>query len=74
MSAKGNPYDNAVMERIMGILKQEFLLGYSFQDIKSIRRAVKEAVAIYNEERPHLSLAYKTPTEVYNENDNRKAA
>lgn len=74
MSAKGNPYDNAVMERIMGILKQEFLLDDTFQDIASIRRSVKEAVAIYNEERPHSSLAYKTPTEVYNENDNRKAA
>ena len=74
MSAKGNPYDNAVMERIMGILKQEFLLDHTFQDIESIKRAVKEAIAIYNEERPHLSLAYKTPTEVYNENDNKKAA
>ena len=74
MSAKGNPYDNAVMERIMGILKQEFLLDHMFQDIESIRRAVNEAVSIYNEERPHLSLAYKTPTEVYNEKDNKKAA
>ena len=74
MSAKGNPYDNAVMERIMGILKQEFLLDQSFQDIESIRKAVKEAVSIYNEERPHLSLAYKTPTAVYNEKDNKKAA
>ncbi len=74
MSAKGNPYDNAVMERIMGILKQEFLLDQTFQNIESIRKAVKEAINIYNEERPHLSLAYKTPTEVYNENDNKKAA
>ena len=74
MSAKGNPYDNAVMERIMGILKQEFLLDQTFQNIESIRKAVKEAISIYNEERPHLSLAYKTPTEVYNKNDDKKAA
>jgi transposase InsO family protein len=74
MSAKGNPYDNAVMERIMGILKQEFLLDQTFQNIESIRKAVSEAVIIYNEERPHLSLAYKTPEMVYNENDSEKAA
>lgn len=74
MSAKGNPYDNAVMERIMGILKQEFLLDQTFQNIESIRKAVSEAVIIYNEERPHLSLAYKTPEMVYNENDRKKAA
>ena len=74
MSAKGNPYDNAVMERIIGILKQEFLLDQTFENIESIRKAVREAVTIYNEERPHLSLAYKTPTMVYNENDREKAA
>ena len=74
MSAKGNPYDNAVMERIMGILKQEFFLDQTFQNIESIRRAVREAITIYNEERPHLSLAYKTPVMVYNESDNNKAA
>ncbi len=74
MSAKGNPYDNAVMERIIGILKQEFLLDQTFQNIESIRKAVREAVTIYNEERPHLSLAYKTPTMVYDENDSEKAA
>ena len=74
MSGKGNPYDNAVMERIIGILKQEFLLDKTFVTIKSIRKAVREAVTIYNEERPHLSLAYKTPSMVYNENDRKKAA
>lgn len=74
MSRKGNPYDNAVMERIIGILKQEFLLDQTFNDIEAIRNAVKEAITIYNEERPHLSLCYKTPDEKYNKIDNKKAA
>ena len=74
MSGKGNPYDNAVMERIIGILKQEFLLDQTFNNIEAIRNAVKEAITIYNEERPHLSLGYKTPDEKYNEIDNKKAA
>ena len=74
MSGKGNPYDNAVMERIIGILKQEFLLDQTFVNIESSRKAVRKAITIYNEERPHLSLAYKTPAMVYNENDRKKAA
>lgn len=74
MSAKGNPYDNAVMERIIGILKAEFLLDDTFKNISMVKKALKEAVLIYNEERPHLSLNYKTPTEVYNVNDNKDAA
>jgi transposase InsO family protein len=65
MSRKGNPYDNAIMERINGILKDEFLLNETYGDIKSITRAVKEAIKTYNEERPHLSLSYKTPFFVY---------
>lgn len=65
MSSKGNPYENAVMERINGILKEEFFLGNNFSDIQSIKKAVKQAVMLYNEERPHLSLAYKTPSCFY---------
>ncbi len=59
MSRKGNPYDNAIMERINGILKDEFSLNETYGDIKSITKAVKEAIKTYNEERPHLSLSYK---------------
>lgn len=65
MSRKGNPYDNAVMERINGILKKEFWLDEVYKDLNSIKKAVEQAVTIYNEERPHLSLAYKTPSYVY---------
>ncbi len=66
MSEQANPYENAVAERINGILKQEFMLDVKFQDIKAARKAVKEAIKIYNEERPHMSLGFRTPEEVYN--------
>jgi transposase InsO family protein len=49
-------------------------LDQTFNNIEAIRNAVKEAITIYNEERPHLSLGYKTPDEKYNEIDNKKAA
>ena len=66
MSEQANPYENAVAERINGILKEEFMLDRTFPDIKTAREAVNEAVRIYNQHRPHMSLGYRTPEEVYN--------
>lgn len=57
-------YQNALAERVNGILKTEFLLGRP-QDLDQARRMVRESVDIYNMERPHLSLKYKTPDEVH---------
>lgn len=68
MSEQANPYDNAVAERVNGILKQEFMLDKVFPDTKTARNAVREAIKIYNENRPHMSLGYKTPEQVYNAN------
>jgi len=61
MSAPGCPYENAVAERINGILKSEFYLDKIFASIDQAREASIEAVAIYNTKRPHLSLAMMTP-------------
>ena len=57
-------YQNALAERVNGILKQEFLVYRckSFDDLKSL---VKESIDIYNQFRPHLSLGMKTPNEVH---------
>ena len=74
MSSPGKPYENGIMERIIGILKEEFLLNRIFKDIQEIKKAVREAIEIYNKERPHLSLNYKTPAEKYNENVKEQAA
>jgi transposase InsO family protein len=65
MSEQANPYENAVAERINGILKQEFMLDNIFPDFNTAKRAVKEAIKIYNENRPDMSLGYKTPEQVY---------
>jgi transposase InsO family protein len=65
MSEQANPYENAVAERVNGILKQEFMLDKTFPDIMTARKAVKEDIRIYNEKRPHMSLGYKTPEQVY---------
>lgn len=57
-------YQNAMAERINGILKGEFLLNKP-ANLKEARQMVEESVRIYNEKRPHLSLKYKTPDAVH---------
>ena len=57
-------YQNALAERVNGILKNEFLLTKP-KDINQARQMVKESIEIYNTQRPHLALKYKTPDEVH---------
>lgn len=57
-------YQNALAERVNGILKTEFLL-HRPKDLAEATRMVDESVQIYNNERPHLSLKYKTPDAVH---------
>jgi len=65
MGQVGNCYENAVAERINGILKLEYGLDKRFASIHQARRAVREAQWLYNHERPHLSLNYRKPHQVY---------
>ena len=57
-------YQNALAERVNGILKQEFLL-YKCRNLNELRCLVKESVETYNRMRPHLSLNMETPEEVH---------
>ena len=57
-------YQNALAERVNGILKTE-LLPNKPHDLEQAKRLVKEAIEIYNQERPHSALQYKTPNEVH---------
>ncbi len=57
-------YQNALAERINGIIKHEFLTTKP-ADIHQARLMIKEAVTLYNYRRPHLSLNYKTPQTVH---------
>jgi len=65
MGQVGNCYDNAVAERVNGILKLEYGLDETFVDLAQAQRAVEQAVWLYNHERPHLALNYQKPYEVY---------
>ena len=63
MTQSGDPKENAIAERVNGILKTEFLNHYVFQDIGQVREAVEQAVEFYNTQRPHRSLDMLTPKE-----------
>lgn len=64
MSEKSDPLENAIAERVNGILKHE-LLAESFGDIAEARSAVEKAVDVYNYQRPHLSIEMLTPAEAH---------
>ncbi|KPN00030.1 integrase, partial [Vibrio alginolyticus] len=57
-------YQNALAERVNGILKMELLLKKP-KDLKEARTMVAESVDIYNQMRPHTALKYKMPDEVH---------
>ena len=65
MGEVGNCYDNAIAERMNGILKLEYGLDNRFVSLRQARQAVREAKWLYNHERPHLSLNYQKPHQVY---------
>lgn len=65
MTEENHCYENAMAERVNGILKQEYLLDGTFADYTSAFKAVKEAIDSYNQ-RPHWSLNLLTPKQVHN--------
>jgi len=70
MGRSGNPYDNAIAERINGILKYEFALRFEFKNFDLANNEIIKAIKLYNNKRPHWSLNLKTPNEVfYNSSD-----
>lgn len=66
MAAAGNCYENAMAERINGILKMEFHLDYTFKNTQQAKLITKQSIKIYNKMRPHWGINLKTPEEMYN--------
>ena len=65
MAAKGNCYENALAERVNGILKNEFNLDFTFKTKELAVRAAQESIYIYNHHRPHWALNLKTPQQCH---------
>ena len=65
MTQNGDPYENAIAERVNGILKHQFNLGNTFKSMNEVQLTLDEAIKNYNELRPHLSLNLLTPVQVH---------
>ncbi len=65
MDGRGRAIDNIFIERFWRSLKYEFVYLHTQQDGKELYNGLKEYFIFYNNERPHQSLGYKTPREIY---------
>ncbi len=65
MTQDGSPYDNAIAERVNGILKDEFYCDDKFENEEAALQHVAQSIKIYNTKRPHLSCAMLTPVQMH---------
>lgn len=65
MTQTGDPLDNALAERVNGILKTEWLNGYDFRSLQEVKQVVDHVIHLYNDERPHMGIGMKVPSEIH---------
>jgi len=65
MTEDNHCYENAMAERVNGILKHEYALKESFPNKQIARKACKQAIYLYNTGRPHLALNMRYPEQVH---------
>jgi putative transposase len=65
MTQTGSPYDNAIAERVNGILKQQVGLNQVFKNYQAAVTAVCKAIDAYNCLRPHMSVSNLTPQKAH---------
>jgi transposase InsO family protein len=68
MTESGDPLENAIAERINGIIKNEYLECYQVHNILEAEELLKQVVDLYNEERPHMSIGNMRPSELHENN------
>lgn len=65
MDGRGRAFDNIFTERLWKTIKYECVYLNEFDSPKEARQIIGQYIRFYNEERPHQSLAYRTPNEVH---------
>ena len=68
MTENGDPLENPIAERINGIIKDEYLRQYHYNNIKELEEKLSLVIPLYNNERPHSSCSMFTPAKVYKQN------
>lgn len=67
MTQSGDPYENALAERMNGIIKEEFNLYSTSLSFEQTRQKIDCSIKAYNEVRPHGSCDYLTPSQAHNQ-------
>lgn len=65
MTESGDPLENAIAERINGIIKDEYLDCYQVKNVTEAKALLKEVVQLYNDERPHMSIGNMKPSQIH---------
>lgn len=65
MTQNGDPYENAIAERINGILKDEWIYLEHYDNLIEAKSRIDEIINIYNTKRPHLSCDMLTPEQAH---------
>ena len=65
MTETNHTAENALAERVNGILKQEYWMDANFEDKREARKSAIQGVGLYNNRRPHTALGFKTPEQVH---------
>ena len=65
MTENSDPYENAIAERVNGILKTEWLYDLDLNNYEEAKNAICKIIEIYNNERPHSSIEMLTPAEAH---------
>lgn len=67
MTENGDPRENAIAERVNGILKDEWLSQMKLKSLSEATKQLEQIIRIYNQDRPHSSLDMKTPEYAHNQ-------
>ena len=65
MTENGDPLENAIAERVNGIIKDEYLDNYQVSTINQAKELLKAVIELYNTERPHMSISNFTPNQIH---------
>ena len=66
MTENGDPLENAIAERVNGIIKEEYLNHYQTANLQEAKKQLQKAISLYNNDRPHMSIGNLTPDKLHN--------
>ena len=66
MTENGDPLENAIAERVNGIIKEEYLNHYQTDNLPAAKKQLQKAIRLYNNDRPHMSISNLTPNKLHN--------